>query len=619
MPRRGALVTLTLALAVALTAWWLAASDGREGPVAPLAGEAPVAEGEVVLPAVGGGEPVALVAQTADRMRPTGSLSITVQHAHGAPAAGARVGLYTPDLRRLLAEGVLDEHGAWSHAGFDEPSRLRVVGVTPSAVNFELEATRGEHTFTLPEGLVIRGQVLLDGAPPMAPFPLRLSARPRDASKRTDPDVEIPPLPLARGPGLGQTVGDGRHGGFYTDAAGAFTVSGIRDVEWFWLRYPSSWWLDNPGKQRDAVWRSDVGEVLLNLRRRGTKFCGRVVDTAGTPVPGARVEVRHRHEIRSWWFDDDLGEWSNDPDPYMKDPTIGRADEDGRFCFHAWVGDASTYLPIPSLELDPIRDIHDLFIWVEAPGEQRALHGLHRPDPDVEHDLGEIVVRPSPAIALRVLDDRGVALEGASVRADHAQELLAIVRHTDPNGEVRLEPLEMALGTATVTAPGFDTARVPIFESPSDRPISVRLRRSTELTVEVRWPAHWAEERLWWYVALSGAPPIFADGLLTPASHVPSELAGGPSVLRTWLDLDAEFDAELLPGGVFFERSDSEPLVLEGLRPHHPIQPRLYVEFDADFHLLDAPRLVWTGDPLWLEPGEQRVLVIDLQGLQLER
>src|SRR5690606_29781350 len=180
----------------------------------------------------------------------------------------ARVGLYRPEPLRHVAEGVLDEHGAWQHPGLDEPATLFVVGVTPQAVRFDLELARGEHALALPEGAVVTGRVLVDGAPPEHPVPIAFS---QHRSQEYGDSLEFSPFARAdralerlrvRGEPF-NGVGDTSTRGLLTDAAGRFVLSGLEAGVDTWLWGPEGWSLaEDSGAQPLAP---PAHDVLLRL------------------------------------------------------------------------------------------------------------------------------------------------------------------------------------------------------------------------------------------------------------------------------------------------------------------------------------------------------------------
>lgn len=632
MPRRGALVTLTLALAVALTAWWLATSDGGEGRVAPLAGEAPEAEGEVVLPAVGGREPVALEARVADLAVAEGSastatpLTIVVHHAHGAPAVGARVGLFTQEML-FRDEGVLDAEGVWRRAGFDAAVSVFVVGVTPEPVRFELEVARGEHAFTLPEGGVITGRVLVDGAPVSERFPLAMTcvdpARrgerpPRSPIAQSDRGLTVPALRSD----LAAVVGDGARRGFFTAADGTFTVSGLPARAEVYLYSPGEWRLDDELSPMPLL--APAADFVLHVRSPTVRLCGRVVDELGAPVPHAPLRLRQLHTWAAWDWDDELEDadtdiadrvWFLSGGTWERARIATHADAHGRFCFAPTVTRMLPHAP-PGHDPEAARHSDRIEVLAYGPGDLRARVELV--DPDGEHELGDLVLRPTPHHVVRVVDEFGRVAVDVPVRIDHEEPRLAFVQRTDVLGRTTVEVGDVGFGTLTIAAPGYDTARVVLPELPTPEPIVVQLVPTAALTVRVTWPPSFEREREYvdWSLELEGPVPVFRDGLLPAA---PDEFAPGPSGLRTWLGARPHPGEPSTPGRVLLEARSGTTIQLEGLRPHNPVTPRVFLRNAPGIPELDAPRLVWTGDALWLEPGEDRMLSVDLRGLALER
>jgi len=554
-------------------------------------------------------------------------LVVHVQHAHGVPAVGARVGLFTPDPLRFVAEGVLDEHGAWHQPGSDSPRSVFVVGVTPEPVRFGLEVARGEHAFTLPAGAPISGRVLLDGAPATERFPLAMVAV--DPARRGRRAPESPLAQADRGltvpalrSDLAAVVGDGERSGFYTSADGTFTVSGLPAQAEVFFQTPAEWRLDQELSPMPVL--APAAEIVLHLRSPTVLLCGRVVDALGDPVPHAPLRLRQFHTWHAWDWDDELEDedtdiadrvWFLSGGTWERERIATNADALGRFCFAPSVNRQIPRAP-PGHDPEAARHSDRIEVLAYGPGDLRARVELV--DPDGEDELGELVLRPTPHHVVCVVDELGRAAVGVPVRIDHEEPRLAFVQHTDVRGQAIVEVGDVGSGSLTIAAPGYDTARVVLPERPESEPIRVQLVPAVTLTVQVSWPASFVPNSFEWSLEIEGPPPVFRDGLLAEAPLARGEVAAGPSALRTWLAARPYLGEASTPRRVILEARYAATIATEGLRPHNQVTPRLFLSEAPGFAEFAPPRLVWTGDTLWLEPGERRVLDVDLSGLVLD-
>jgi hypothetical protein len=80
-------------------------------------------------------------------------------------------------------------------------------------------------------------------------------------------------------------------GGEQTDASGFFQVPVVAQGKPFVLHAEAEGWLLS-SSQTMLLRTPALTEVLLLLDRRGTTVSGRVLDSAGRPVPNAKVQLR---------------------------------------------------------------------------------------------------------------------------------------------------------------------------------------------------------------------------------------------------------------------------------------------------------------------------------------
>lgn len=631
MSARGTLTLCGLVLlAGALWLLWPEPGDGAvvQQPIKPEATQA--GPGDLEPLQSSRAQPQVLVPRTGETATAelhgaaAGPLMVTVHHAHGVAATGARVGLYTPD-RNFVAEGILDAQAAWTHDGIDGPAVLFVVGVTPRATRFELERALGEHILTLPLGAVITGHVLVNGVPPGEPIPIAFSqgrdqrwgdSLAKSALARANRALSRVALPGE----LMSETGDTSSRGFFTTPSGAFVVSGLAPgVEtWFWG--PGGWSLDKNLSPAMPMTGPADG-VVLNLKRPESTVFGRVLDLRGQPVPGAPIRVRLTDQYRGWKQSESTDEWFVDRSAYEYPRFEEHADAEGRFMLALPFG-KEPELPAPGLDAASAIDLIDVEIVASGPNGARARVVLEGMRPQTEHDVGDLIVQTLPQYLIQVIGEDGVPVGGAQVRLDHEDGELAWIDRTNDEGVARIDTFDVRFGTLTVVAQAYDTARVQLADEQPDQPIIVRLTPAVVLTMLVEWPVGFQDAEGWnWRFDLWGESPLFNDALLPPAPGVGNEDVGNQSEMRlAWagtefLQIQSGDPSNFLMG----YESTTDSMTVEGLRPGSPLRPELMLfRAPESFGRIDSG-VKWTGDTLWLEPGEHRTIRVDMTHLAPQR
>jgi hypothetical protein len=542
------------------------------------------------------------------------ALELTVLHADGNPAGGATV--------------VLVHHGAvrgWAltdaagRARF-EPAAGAVVlaigGVSDVPLAVPLEEGRGARTVALPAGLVISGRVLVDGAPPVRPITLSLTA---DEWRASDVPRAAREHLTARVPGEGwssrenaQTVGtDGR---FQFSAlppgwTGAFEVP---------LGYRGR---DSHTELRVAV---PARDLVLRLARRRT-ITGRVVEIGqGAPVPGAEIA------------------WECQSGQATRTEVI-EADAGGCFSLPlAWFDDGYDRLTL--------RIRHPRGLGFRELTVRRA-------DAPPGDDLGDIALLPTRVLAIAVRDREGAPVAGAVAVADDASGLRS--KPTDAAGLTALEGLLVDTGSMTVwahryfaqkvelppsepeTGPSESTAQPAPLAHPSpagqsvptgqsslaaEAPIVVTLERSASLDVRITLPDGSVPRGP--TVVVAARQELFASGVRRdePARFGPHEMMDevGTSATHGAMSEPAELDGRPVMAGWVAFSPDAEGRVTVGdLRPGVPFEVSVWSQ---------AGELAWGPEPFGLRPEERRsvetvlarmpmnllVRVRDLQGRPIE-
>ncbi|GJM22931.1 MAG: hypothetical protein DHS20C15_28460 [Planctomycetota bacterium] len=545
----------------------------------------------------------ALAAQPATDGSPA-RLVLHVRHAGGEPARGARVALRFDNNSAWFATGTLDDLGTFDAPGSDAPAKLVVVGATALPAHFELASASGAHELTLPEGAVIAGRVLIDGAPPGAPFPVALSLG-LDEHLR----LHAQGFPEAQSAGL---VLPALAGSQLTDSAGAFHFSGVPLDEHVWVHVPRPF-LRVAERSSEQPMRAPQHEVLLNIARPASLF-GRVVHRDGTPAAQAALHVTMLSN-RTQEPEPDSPEWGAFGMAGLHQAAVGHE-------IHATSvqHDGSFELPIGNL-LGMIRTAeerreqpaghHEVTVRASCPhgGVSRALE-----DVDIEHDttLADFVIDDADRVTLRVVDVTGAAVGGAVVTLEAPG--FGDSRHeVDEQGEVTVERSVEHFGPVTILALGFESVRVTPWGA-AEQPVVVELPRAAGLEIALRGP--WDDEldgdSGWLFrssIVADDTPfqdalhPAFADGVtrVGPARGRPRP-SGSQSIGSS---------ADEQQRRVHHDTFTHGELLYDALRAHHPIHVEIeLLACPENFELRDDVP-AFAADA-WLEPGERRVIDVDV-------
>jgi len=619
------LVDALLVLALGVATWWLLRDDGSVGdatalrPAAPAAGAAPslpapldASSGRDAAPS-----PSTLVAperaQPAALPTPT-SLALRVLHAHGPAAGGGRVVVLSRD-DVLLAQGALDDDGLWEHAGFDAPVEVYVLGLSPEPGRLSLDVGRGEHELLLPAGAWIAGHVTVNGAPPGRRLPVRLTqvSRTRDLPEGVDGVLPLhAEAPFAH-----------ERGALLSDPGGRFLVSGFANGAEVELDGPSSEYTRDVENSTPQPVHAPHDDVLLALRRDPVVF-GRVVHADGTPAGEATLDYEFSWARPGAYGDPELRVYARAAGsdfPIRSDGSFSLALEDqgeGQ-CLdsNGTQVDSSACAP-PQLSVD-LRARH-----ASAGSAHFETSGR---DPRRDVDAGTLVLQPSQVLRLRVVDTNGAPIKGAKVEVGSSDDikrfLIAANVASDADGRLAIPFEDVDLGYVFVGAEAHETRYVVLPPEPPATPLDVTLTADTALLLRVTWPTAWeGEPPPQWYVDVIGVPPLFVDAELPHGREGLEQW--GPRALgafpQTPIPPRAMQAAELQ---LELRQRDGHGRV-GGLRAHTPMHLRLHAHSrSAEFRAaetavseassaLEDDVTYWESDALWLEPGEQRVIDVDL-------
>jgi hypothetical protein len=526
-------------------------------------------------------------------------LTVVVVHFDRTPAKGGRVEL-RDEQGALVGEGVLDDEGRWQHPGFDGPAKLLVLGVAAQDDPFEFSHSRGLQFVTLRDGPRLEGLVLVDGAPPATPFPLRVttvvSAPVRDAHGEPAIRAKIP----------GELSSIIRRG-FLTDAAGRFQFSGMQHGDEVELEWPQGYELD-PAYPGPFPLVAPASGVVLALT---SPFFirGRVVHPDGTPAGSARLTMEVKTTERSTSGSSSRSSGYDD----------AKVAPDGRFA-----------VAVPSLQGSLREDDPDapeseaptLDVDVVATTEDGSAATGILSDASVgrDHDLGDLVLQPPQLVTLLVIAPDASPVAGAQVRPEARRQTLP-PQDTDDEGQVLVDLAAADAGCATIVARGFQTQRVQLPPVAPGHPIQVVLVPSTSVVVEALGPWDQAGLEDGWRFDMSvvAQESAFHDVLLPPIPGHASWQGRGPDPLRESPEGFAGSSGSSSYGDGTREQSwvvGVPRMLFDGLRANHALRIRIEIR-DAPEAFGELPEdASWESAEVWVGDGERRELVADLRYLQ---
>lgn len=636
MARSGRVFGVTAFAALVVGAlWWLATDEGPEtlrvgvpgsaqpGPSARVGGLAPLAEEAGDDSAQRGAERVPQIAP----LHPTGPLDLTVRHAHGAPAAGAMVGMYSMD-DVLLAQGALDDAGRWRPPVHDGPVEIWVVGVSSTPGFLHLVTGHGEHELVLGSGLVVEGRVLLDGKPPRRPFPICIT---RTASRHGLPnkgsDLAYPDLP-------GEGFNEFRT--LYTRADGRFSVSGLRPYEPIEVTGPGGrYHVDEESSTAFPVRPPHTGIVLALSSAptpskpvvRGRFLRGRVLREDGQPAVDAEVHV-------AFWFS--LGPPRSDRARAAFDFDSARvpvSNTTGRFAVEIPNEVEIECFDELSKEPRPFDDCGPVFVRVDLEAasarDGRAVREIESVDPSRDVDVGDLVLSGAGEIRLRVLDSEGEPADSVHIdtitSGEDRRSRFELGELYDEEGRFRVPRHLVRSGALFVIAEGHSIERVEVPDTPRDVDIEVRLRRCASVFIDVT-PPEGAEHYGFWWLELSGSKPFFEDTAILGrrnSDDTPRLVPHGSRALRSaGRRLGAEVVVDVHSQG-FFRRGGGGPnsMQVDGLQPNTRLRARLRANPTSGEGRGDEQErglLLRDLGSFSLAPGEQRKIHVDLSSLDLD-
>ncbi|GJM22935.1 MAG: hypothetical protein DHS20C15_28500 [Planctomycetota bacterium] len=557
-----------------------------------LPAELPVTDADATLPAT--------EFASAEALTPAAPLplALRVLRSDGTPALRARLAVYD-DEQALFAEGDVDAQGTWQHDGHDGALEVFVRGVSPEIERFVVEPARGLHDLVLPEGVRIKGRVLIDGAPPTRSFLLAVRS-PTDADYPWDGYAERPSVFRRRGEPVARFMR-----GVVTDAAGNFELAGIAPGTSVEILPSYLYEIDEENSTSLPV-QAPHDDVVLALRSP-PMLRGRIVDADGRPRPDAVIEVGLEMRMGKPRIP---GE--EVPGGSMLSNTEDLAlDEAARFA-HA-LGD-----PIASKRQFGGLSLEAFHIVATDPTGAWAEARVEIDDFTRDHDLGDLVLQPGHRWVIVVRDQAGNPVQDATVTTATMPIHGFVSRRflSDADGRVELPEWVVRAGRANVSAWRYKSASVDLPGLPPPEPIEVVLARETMVTLTVigPWGSSNSDDGFAFGFALAGRAPLYmtqgvfqmrALGYFAGSSFGAD---GEDELPEGWAE-----NPSLLEGTrvKFTSASWTNQHTFNDLRAHHPLTLRATLTRVPETEGATPEGWLWEQD-VWLEPGEQRVIKADL-------
>jgi hypothetical protein len=551
------IVAVLLALA-AILAVVLRDDAPSAAPVGVLRPAAPASETPSFALAPAGADGAPSVASTpepadlAERRASELPLDVAVLHADGAPAAGCVVVLARDGQPQWHA--LTDATGVARGSGLDGEVVAWVSGAATRPQQFPLSAPHGRVELELPAGESVAGWVLVDGAPPPAPFVLGLDTQANDS----DVPPAIAPLfaPARAAPGAGEL-----HFGQVVGADGAFRFVG-RSTPWKCRATLPPGFVAEDDESRDL--RAPNAARVLRLRRL-PQMRLRVLMPDGAPAAAASVGANVRGGGTSHW-----NQLQCDAEGRVSIPGLAEA-------------------PSEFVNLSLMSAARDARLGVELP----------IPFCDRDGDLGDVSLEAAWTVSFRALGPDGVPLAGAmGATTCEKDDLRSKLTGADGLGTIAGVPAGCA--ELLVGAPLHETATVPLPPVLPPGPLDVALAACASLQVHVAVPDGGARPGLRLvfatrtrssrYVPRGQSLQVMRQLGITPTAHGsydwPIEGSGDEVGLTFTIPVPA--DGKVIVGCV-------EPGEALGLS------------------LVDATCApLWSREPFVLQPGQQELVSVSL-------
>ncbi|HTF89527.1 MAG TPA: hypothetical protein VK843_14030, partial [Planctomycetota bacterium] len=450
-------------------------------------------------------------------------LELFVRAVDGKPAASAELVIFRGE--EVLETATTDAQGLARFPARTGGAELAVYASGHAVTRAPIELEAGRRNVTLPDGAILSGRVLVDGATPSVPIEIHLesfqissaiSALPKSVFAFLHPALQEHGDRTAITP-LGNQFA-------ITDANGTFAFHGLLSEVRARLTWTGPYAVEGVGPDEDlerlAASEFPAPRTDIELRlTAGIELALRVVDAAGAAAPAARVEITC---IRQ-----------NAPGK-QKSILLGAADAQGRF--RGLIGGvAPTELEVR------IRG---------AAKEGNVLHKLSCP-PDMRgvFDVGDLALAPSRALYVHAQEADGTPIIGALGLPLPSGVHQKARSNADGNFVLAVEPGDLRFQARAL---GFESKLVDV--PPDASSIVVTLTRACLLEFTI--PDYPGVDRRFLSVRVQGEPPILIDeargsvpSLQSPPTGRREQQGAGLASYATSTDQDGRWRiAGLVPG-----------------------------------------------------------------------
>jgi hypothetical protein len=550
--RRGLIIGAAIAAAAVLV--WRAASTVNEAP--PAANGTSIPDRPAALAASSSETPSHAVAAipfadepgaTEDLASSTPAAEFEIRDDRDQPAARARTVLFRGEAP--LGRAMSDATGLVRFGARDGDARLLIVAICRPAHVVDVSLAAGRTVVRLPGGATISGRVFVDGVAPRTPVRLRL-----DDDGRLDA-ANVPEKVRAVEPQWRFQIEIEA----FTAEGGAFEFRGVTTG---WTG-SVSW-----GPEYVAVKPSVVsGTARTYAAPASAPSAGLEIDLRTAPaLTGRLVEPETRAPIPRGRFAVITGNHRSQTTRESRS-----ADEQGRF-----------RIPVPELMEDP-PPTKAVIAVSHSSGVGRKEH-VFEGDLSAGHDFGDLSPAAVRTLDLRVRDQAGAPIGGASVSAKATTDRVADLVVCDAEGAAVL--VVESGSTLAIGARGFDVAEVATPDQPPT-PFVVTLTKGQ--TVDVR--------------------AVLPDG--GPAPALKLVVSGGPRLIRGWWgDVTGRLIDPPLPYGPHWTLGESNSTRhLEIGASGRVVTGDLPDGLPAMFELSDELRSFVLSESVTLADGETREIV----------
>jgi RNA polymerase sigma-70 factor (ECF subfamily) len=443
---------------------------GTHAPEQPVSAPEAAASSRTTAPALAAGD-------SPSTIDPGRVVTVAVVMASGSPVPSARVVIFR-DKEVIASESTNADGQAQFQSGVGS-AQVAILAAGWPITSQSILLDPGRREVTLPDGALLGGRALVDGAAPAEPIGIHFEPDKLSAALPANVIAKLKPVL----PQTTQRMASDLLGSLFTttDASGAFVFRGLLPDESGVLTWDGPYVLDR-GDKSDLIW--DINSLKIGAPRtaislsltRGVELSFRVVDPTGAPVPEARVDLFI------------LVDGENQDSTSM---IRGAADSLGRY--RTVIGRT------PPTELG---------VGLARPsGADSTRHKLVCPAQTLgTWDAGDLALAASRALSVHVQDDSKAPIQGAAGLPLPSNAVTNERSDADGNFVLGMRDNDRQILVQSV---GYESA---ILDVPSDaKAIAATLPKVSLLECSI--PENDDVDRRTLQVTVTGDPPMFIDDM----------------------------------------------------------------------------------------------------------